>query len=119
MKESKKYVIAFLFAMITLVLMSGLNEWTRWGIDLLVGWFPITAWFSTIRVINMNNGVKYEHASWGTIGFAFVVALLFSSLCSILLMPLVVNGFLIGLLYNLMTKPDVIEEESEKKDTDI
>jgi len=114
MKEAKKYVLALGFAMITFVLMAELTKWTGWRMELLIGWFPITAWFSTIRIINMNNGAKYKFASWGTVGFAFVLALLMSSCCTLLGMPMELNGVLTGLMYNLVTKPELQGEEIEK-----
>lgn len=114
MEKAKKYVLALGFAMITFVLMVELTKWTGWRMELLVGWFPITAWFSTIHLINAKNGVKYKHTSWGTIGFAFILAVVMISCCSLLGMPMEINGALTGLMYNLVTKPELQGEEIEK-----
>lgn len=64
--------------------------------------------------MNGKYGVKYKVTPWGTVGIAFLVALSLSIILSALNVHLILNGAITGLVYNLITKPDLQEEEIKK-----
>jgi hypothetical protein len=114
----KKYLTALTFTVVTFVTLYILNDWTGWNIDLLVGWLPITAWFSIVHIINVDNpdnvknGVTYKTTPWSMILIAFGITIIMAVFAHFVDITLMVTGAIVGFIYNVITAPEKIVKKS-------
>lgn len=112
MNTFQKVTLALVVAIAVAGIMIALDQITGWKLGLLVGWFPISAWFSTMSFMKYKEGYPINKTSWTNVLLGFFASLLIVVIGTLFKTPLILLGVIAGFIYNVVV---YIEATIQKK----
>ena len=102
MNTFQKVTLGLVAAFIVALIMIMIEKVSGWNIGILVGWFPITAWFATMEYIKFREGKYIYKTSFPKVLMAFGTTLIIIVIGSLFKTPTIILGIICGLMYNII-----------------
>jgi hypothetical protein len=111
MSTFQKISLGLVAALVTAIIMIGIQNATGWEIGLLIGWFPVTSWFATWKYIKYKEGVPIKKVSFLKVLIAFSAVLIICIIGSIFKTPQIVLGIICSVIYNVAMLNNIKKEK--------
>ena len=110
MNTLQKVTLGLVAAFVVAIIMIVIDNITGWKIGILVGWFPVTAWFATMEYIKFREGKYISKTSFPNVLMAFGIALIMIVIGTMFKTPAIILGIICGLIYNIIIHVEPINK---------